>query len=74
MPRFEPAPEDDHVGRDFEDFPELAAALGDLAKPKRLTPDPDDEDALGSGRPTPAEVEARLDADPPPPNAGEVSR
>lgn len=63
MPRFEPAPEDDHVGRDFEDFPELAAALGDLAKPRSLAPDEETENTLHRGRLTPDEVEARLAAE-----------
>lgn len=66
MPRFEPAPEDDHVGRDFGEFPELAAALEDLALPKPLGPDPTDvpeAEPTGGGRLTPDEVEARLGLD-----------
>lgn len=62
MARFEPAPTDDHVGRDFDGFPELAAALGDLAKPKALGPDRCEADPLPR-RPTPEEVEARLAAE-----------
>lgn len=64
MPRFEPAPEDDHVGRDFEGFPELAAALDDLAKPKPLA-SADASAAAHPGRLTPEEVEARLAASEP---------
>lgn len=61
MPRFEPAPEDDHVGRDFEGFPGLAAALDDLAKPKPLASE-EASAAAHPGRLTPEEVEARLAA------------
>lgn len=62
MPRFEPAPEDDHSGRDFEEFPEIAAALEELARPKPLGPDPatDVPDSYAGSRLTPEEVEARL--------------
>jgi len=43
MPRFVPAPQDDADGRDFEEFPEIAAALADLAAPRDLRPEAEPE-------------------------------